>query len=113
AAALSVGLPGIACEVRGGGQIHLDDGVDVPVLPGGGVLRRAGGAGQVAQPRALVAEDDEMLLRAVGMSMIGVLHGGSPLRSAQCRPDVLMPAGAPGRAICAGGDRSAGADDRR
>src|SRR5699024_9446807 len=72
-----------------------------------------GGAGQVAQARALVAEHDEMLLRAVGMSVIGVLHGDSPSRPAQCRPDALMPAGMPGRAICAGGDLSAGADDRR
>src|SRR5699024_8219091 len=112
-AACPAGLPGLAGEVRGGGQIHLDDGVDVPVLPGGGVLRRAGGAGQVAQARALVAEHDEMLLRAVGMSVIGVLHGDSPSRPAQCRPDALMPAGMPGRAICAGGDLSAGADDRR
>src|SRR5699024_7338108 len=92
-AACPAGLPGLAGEVRGGGQIHLDDGVDVPVLPGGGVLRRAGGAGQVAQARALVAEYDEMLLPAVGMSVIGVLHGDTPSRPAPCRPDALMPAG--------------------
>src|SRR5690606_16615043 len=45
-------------EMRGRGEVHLDDGVDVPVLPGGGVLRGAAGAGEVAQPGALVAEDD-------------------------------------------------------
>src|SRR5699024_7159375 len=89
AAASSAVLPR---EVRRGGQVHLDDGVEVPVRPGGGVLRGAGGAGEVAQARALVAEHDEMLLRGVRTSMIGVLHGVSPLRSAQGRPDVLVPA---------------------
>src|SRR5699024_12357924 len=92
------GVPPRLRQVRRGGQIHLDDGVDVAVLPGGGVLRRAGGAGEEAQSGALVAEDDQMRLLSVRGVRIVVLHG-SPSMSAQGRRDVWVRQGR--RARCA------------
>src|SRR5699024_2528825 len=55
---------------RNGRGIHVDDGVDLAVLPGGGVLRGASGAGQELDVPALIAEDD-----CVVLVMVRVGHG--------------------------------------